>query len=196
MTRESPPGAWVDALADASARVSAGGLEGEADLALVALHDRHVGALHHWARRRFTDPREAEEVVQDTLVLAWRKRDQYDPERGSERAWLFGILRNVASSRHRSNERRLRVVRAARDDESVGSRSDEEDRELDAAAVAEALQSLSADHQAVIVRAYYQGQRLGTIAEALGIPEGTVKSRLYYGLRSLRAELEERGVLS
>ena len=174
---------------------SSGSFSAADELAVRELHDAHVQVLYAWARRRFTDPREAEEVVQDTLVLAWRKRDQYDPERGTERAWLFGILRNVASSRHRSNGRQLHVVRDVDQGGEGTSRSAEDDLGLEAVEVIEALLSLSPEHRAVIVAAFYRGQRLATIAEELDIPEGTVKSRLYYGLRNLRAQLEERGVL-
>lgn len=168
----------------------------ETDVSARALYDAHARALHAWARRRFADPREAEEVVQDTLVLAWRKRHTYDPKRGSERAWLFGILRNVASSRHRKNERGLHVVRPLVSSDRITHRSEEEDIQLDAAEVADAMASLSAEHKAVIVGAYFRGQRVHTIAKELGIPEGTVKSRLYYGLRTLRLALEERGMLA
>lgn len=171
-------------------------LEYQAEAAIRAMYDSHAQVLHHWARRRFVDPREAEEVVQDTLVQAWRKQHQFDPERGTERAWLFGILRNVASSRHRKNERGLRVVRPLQGADQVGSRAEEEDFELESAEIVEAVTSLNPEHRAVIVRAYFGGQRLRGIAEDLGIPEGTVKSRLYYGLRALRSSLEERGVVT
>ncbi len=58
----------------------------------------------------------------------------------------------------------------------------------------EALAGLSVEHRAVIVRAYYGGRSVAGIAEELGIPEGTVKSRLHYGLRALRLALQEKGV--
>lgn len=169
---------------------------GEADEAAVrALYDRHAGPLLGWANKQFADPREAEEAVQDTIVQAWRKADQYDPDRGSERAWLFGILRNTAVSRHRKTGRRLRIVRPVEltDDSAVSP--DGHDIELERAEIVDAINALSDDHRVVIVAAYYGGLRIGAIAGDLGVPEGTVKSRLYYGLRKLRAELEERGVL-
>jgi RNA polymerase sigma-70 factor (ECF subfamily) len=163
--------------------------------AVQALHDDHVQVLYAWARRRFSDRREAEEVVQDTLVLAWRKRHQYDPERGSERAWLFGILRNVASSRHRSTSRGLHVVSALDPGDERYAVSGDIDRELESAEIADAVAALNDEHRAVIIGAYFRGIRMRSLANELGIPEGTVKSRLYYGLRNLRVELEERGVL-
>ena len=160
------------------------------------LHDDHGRALHGWARRRFADPREAEEAVQDTLVLAWRKREQFDPARGTERSWLFGILRNVASSRHRTNVRGLQVARPLLSADRVASGDEDQERSLDAAELADALAALTPEHRAVVVGAYFRGQRIRTLAEELGLPEGTVKSRLYYALRSLRLLLEERGVLA
>lgn len=170
-------------------------LPGDAHAAIRSLHDEHAGVLYRWAERRFADPREAEEVVQDTLVLAWRKKDQFDPARGTERAWLFGILRNVSNSRHRHNGRRLRLVGPFDGSQRIPAQSGAEDRELEAAEIADAVASLGEDHRAVIVGAYFRGQRLAALADELGVPEGTVKSRLYYGLRKLRTELEERGVL-
>ncbi|MEO7122932.1 MAG: sigma-70 family RNA polymerase sigma factor, partial [Lacisediminihabitans sp.] len=65
---------------------------------------------------------------------------------------------------------------------------------LDAWLVSDALAALSPDHRAVVVRSYYQGQSTAEIAEALEIPDGTVKSRLHYALRALRLILQEQGV--
>lgn len=160
-----------------------------------ALHDEHVSALYGWARRRFSDRREAEEVVQDTLVLAWRKRHQYDSERRTERAWLFGILRNVAGSRHRKTTRGLHVVSALDPGDARYAVSGDIERELESTEIAEAVGALNDEPRVVIIGAYFRGMRMQSLAEELGIPEGTVNSRLSYGLRNLRAELEERGVL-
>ena len=65
---------------------------------------------------------------------------------------------------------------------------------FDAILIEEALASLLVDHRSVVVRAYFGGQTVAEIAAALEIPEGTVKSRLHYGLRSLRLALQEKGV--
>jgi RNA polymerase sigma-70 factor, ECF subfamily len=169
--------------------------EADIDVAARAMHDAHAAALLAWARRRMADPTEAEEVVQETLVQAWRKHHLYDPERGSERAWLFGIARNVAADRHRRNGRRLRLVpRNGSVDEPVDPMPDL-DRFVEESLLRDALLALSTEHRQVIIEAYYRGRTVREAAEQLAIPEGTVKSRLYYGLRSLRAELEARGVM-
>ena len=161
-------------------------------LAIREMYDAHASTLHGWARRRFPDEREAEELVQDTLYLAWKNRHQFDPDRGTERSWLFGILRNEAASRHRRNSRRLSLV--STDAHIVESTVDDVD-ELESIVVTEALNALSEDHRKVLIAAHLEGRRVREIPAELALPEGTVKSRLYYGLRSLRAELEERGIL-
>ena len=161
-------------------------------LAIRELHDTHASSLYRWALRRFPDAREAEELVQDALVLAWRKYDQFDPTRGTERSWLFGIVRNEAASRHRRNSRRLSLVST---DEPIDDPTTDEIDELESIVVTEALNALSADHRNVLIAAHFNGHRIREIAVDFGLPEGTVKSRLYYALRSLRTELEERGIL-
>lgn len=156
-------------------------------------HAAHAPALHAWARRRTADPREAEEIVQETLILAWRKYDQYDDRRGSERAWLFGIARNVAVDRYRRRQRHLRSVPSddvpdAVDDGDIG-------RAVETSHVRDALWSLSDAHRAVVFETYYRGRTVAEAARALTIPEGTVKSRLYHAMRALRRELERHEVL-
>lgn len=159
-----------------------------------ALYESHGPALEGWAYSRFSDRQLAEEVVQETVLAAWRKYDQYDPGRGSERAWMFGIARNVAASRHRRNERHLRsvptdpVTDAGIDDAELA-------RIAERSLIADAIRALSPDHRNVVSAAYWDGLSTKEIAARFGIPDGTVKSRLHYALRVLRAHLQEREVL-
>ncbi len=159
------------------------------------LFARHGSALDRWARRRFDDDQLAEEVVQETVLAAWRKYDQYTPERGTERAWIFGIARNTAATRHQRN---LRHLRAAPTDPIRDDGSDDADlaRLAERSLIAEALQALSDEHRSVVAAAYWEGLSTKEIASQLGIPDGTVKSRLHYALRILRVQLQEREVLS
>ena len=164
----------------------------DVDAAVRHLHAVHAPALHAWALHRTADPREAEEIVQETLIRAWRRQDQYDASRGSERAWLFGIARNVAIDRHR-RDRHLRTVPSDRLPES----SDGADigRAVENSHVRDALWSLSDAHRAVVVETYYRGRTTAEAAEVLAIPVGTVKSRLHQAMRALRRELERHEVL-
>lgn len=158
------------------------------------LHAEHGSALYGWARRRFADERDAEEVIAETLVKAWRHHDRFDPARGSERSWVFAIARNTASDHHRSSARRLRVVQPGEVPDEPESRSEIEGM-AEATVVHDALMDLSDEHRTVIIEAFFAGRTSSQIAERLDIPPGTVKSRLYYGMRRLRAALEERGLL-
>lgn len=155
------------------------------------LHDVYAGPLYVFAVRRLGDQQAAEEVVQDTLVRAWRSADRYDESRGPVAAWLFAIARNLVIDRTRR--------RAARPDEvrltAVPSDAGEIDRMLETWQVAEALAGLSTAHRDAIVACHYRGDTIAQAADRLGVPPGTVKSRLYYGLRALRLRLEEMGVV-
>ena len=143
---------------------------------------------------RFVDAQVAEEVVQEVVLAAWRKYDQFDPERGSERAWMFGIARNVAATRHARSRRHLRSIST---DITPDVEVDDVDmtRVVERSLIADGMQSLSTDHRAVIVAAFWDRLSTHEIAERLGVPDGTVKSRIHYGLRALRDALEERKVL-
>ncbi len=160
-----------------------------------ALYESHGSALEGWAYSRFADRQMAEEVVQETVLAAWRKYDQYDPVRGSERAWMFGIARNVAATRHRRNERHLRAV-STEPVVDTGIDDTELARITERSLIADAIRSLSADHRDVVSAAYWEGLSTKEIAARFGIPDGTVKSRLHYALRLLRTHLQERAVLT
>jgi RNA polymerase sigma-70 factor (ECF subfamily) len=151
-----------------------------------ALYENHGPGLERWARRRFDDGQFAEEVVQETVLVAWRKYDQFNPERGSERAWMFGIARNVAATRYRRHARHLRAVpTVSLRDEGV------EDAELaritERSLIVDAVRSLSDDHRNVVAAAFWEGLSTMEIAARFSIPDGTVKSRLHYAMRILRS---------
>lgn len=157
-----------------------------------ALHDVYAGPLYVFAYRRLRDRGAAEEVVQDTLVRAWRSSQRYDAARGSKAAWLFTIARNLVID----HQRRA----AARPDAealppAVADPVSEIDRMLETWQVADALSELSVAHREVILACHYRGHTIAEAAAVLGVPEGTVKSRLYYALRALRLRLEELGVV-
>lgn len=160
------------------------------------LHDAYAGALYLYAWRRLGDPGAAEEAVQDTLVRAWRHVHQFDPARGSVAAWLFGIARNVTTDWHRRQSARPRLVgspEAAPPDPDALTEAEVE-RTLEAWQLAEALHGLSQEHRDAVVEVHYLGYTVREAAERHELPVGTVKSRLYYGLRALRLRLEEMGV--
>ena len=121
---------------------------------------------------------------------------QSEHDRGEmvQRPFNYAIVDEVDSiviDEARSARRRHEVV-IAEPPERVGS--DDTDALLDAIIIEEALATLSSEHRAVIISAYYGGRSVAQAANELGIPEGTVKSRLHYGMRALRLALQERGM--
>jgi len=160
------------------------------------LYEKHGPAIHGWVQARFGDRQTAEEVVQEVVLAAWRKYDQFDPSRGTERSWMFGIARNVAATRHRRDKRHLAVVTNEMPDTvKASSGEDHAERVAEQSLVADAVRGLRDDHRAVITAAYWEGLSTKEIAGRLDIPDGTVKSRLHYAMRALRSGLEEEGVL-
>lgn len=148
----------------------------------------HAGELYGFAVRSLGDTGLAEEAVQETFVRAWRAGERFDPEIGSLRTWLFAILRNVVIDLGRARAARPRVAEGG-----IEPAVEPLEQALLSWQVEEALRRLGEDHRRVLVETYYRGRPYAEVAAELGIPEGTVKSRVYYGLRALRVVLEEMG---
>lgn len=172
-----------------------GGAISDQDAQLLrAMHDEHADALLAHALRLVNGDRQrAEDLVQETLLRAWRHPEALDPDRGSVRAWLFTIARNLAIDAWR--RRGTRVGEVVTDELPEPAQTvDETDRAVEAWTVAEALARLSPQHREVLVECFYQGRSVAEAAARLGVPPGTVKSRTHYALRSLRLILAEMGV--
>lgn len=160
---------------------------------LRALHDEHAAPLWRYVVHLTGDRALAEDIVQETLVRAWRKLSVLDQSQASARAWLFTVARNLVIDGKRSARNRHEIATDTMPEPVTANESDT-DALLDSWLVADALTALSAEHRAVIVHAYYGGRSVAEIARELDIPEGTVKSRLHYGLRALRLAMQEKGV--
>jgi RNA polymerase sigma-70 factor (ECF subfamily) len=161
---------------------------------LRAAYAAHGRELYGFALRSLGDTGLAEEAVQETFLRAWRHSDRFDPDVASLRTWLFAICRHVIVdlARRRAVRPPLADIAAATDGPPDGA--DEVDRALVAWQVEEALRRIGDDHRRVLVEVYYRARPYAEVAGELGVPVGTVKSRVYYGLRALRLALEEMGV--
>ena len=148
----------------------------------------HAGELFGFAVRSLGDAGLAEEAVQETFLRAWRAGERFDPELGSLRTWLFAILRNVVIDLSRARAARPGVAEGG-----VEPSVEPLEEALLAWQVEEALRRIGEQHRQVLVETYYRGRPYAEVAAELGVPEGTVKSRVYYGLRALKVALEEIG---
>ncbi len=148
----------------------------------------HAAELFGFAVRSLGDDGLAEEAVQETFLRAWRAGDRFDPQIGSLRTWLFAILRNVVIDLGRARAARPSVA-----DAGIEPSVEPFDEALLSWQIEEAMRRIGEQHRRVLIETYYRGRPYGEVAKELGVPEGTVKSRVYYGLRALRVVLEEMG---
>ncbi|WP_353952187.1 sigma-70 family RNA polymerase sigma factor [Knoellia sp. S7-12] len=157
------------------------------------LHDEHAAALWGYCLSLTgRDHARAEDVVQETLLRAWRNHDRLEESRGSVRSWLFTVARNIVIDEWRT--KRTHSELSVAEVPEVREPSDQTDQMLMSWVVADALLALSPDHRAVLVECYFKGASVAQAAHRLGIPDGTVKSRTHYALQALRLRLQEMGV--
>ncbi|BCJ52724.1 RNA polymerase sigma factor [Actinoplanes sp. NBRC 14428] len=161
---------------------------------MTALYTEHYAVLLSFISRYVHDRHKAEDLVQETLLRAWRHIGHLEPDPGRTRSYLLTIARNVVTNAWRAEQRRPHLVADDAAVEAMPS-ADTVDQMVEGWLVAEALERLSADHRAVVQAMYYEGRTVADAARSLSVPEGTVKSRAFYAVRALRQVFEEMGVL-
>lgn len=159
--------------------------------------DTHFPPLHGYLRRRVGEPL-AEEIAAETFARAFDRRASFDPHRSGVRAWLHGIAANLMHDHRRTEARRLRAYArtASRDERRDGADSDAVHGRLAAEerapALANALRSLRAPEREVLLLTAWADLSYDEIAEAIGVPVGTVRSRLHRARAHIRAELQRQ----
>lgn len=151
------------------------------------LFERYGAALLAYATGLTGSRSAAEEIVQETMLRAWRHAGELSPDAGVRR-WLMTVARNLAIDRGRARAARPREVTGL---DYVGPvLADHAGPVADALDMHEALRALSPKHRQVLIELYYNDRTAGEAAEHLGVPVGTVKSRAYHALRCLREHME------
>ena len=160
--------------------------------AFAALYDRHAGPIHRFAGRRLGDQL-ADDVVGETFLAAFRRRERYDLRRADARPWLYGIAANVIGKHRRAEVRMLRAFARTGADPVAAGHADLVDSRVCAAAVqrdlAAALAALTAGDRDVLLLIAWADLSYEETAAALGIPVGTVRSRLHRARRKVREAL-------
>ena len=164
------------------------------DALLTALYRQYRGPLLSFVLRLTAgDRQQAEDVVQETMVRAWREAHRLDLTEPSLMPWLATVARRIVIDEDRRRRARPPEVGGDMVDKPPVA-DDETESLLRKVVVVEALQDLSVAHREVLNETILRDRTVNEAAEVLGIPVGTVKSRVYYALKALRVVLTERGV--
>jgi RNA polymerase sigma-70 factor, ECF subfamily len=157
------------------------------DVAFAALVDLHGARCYAIAYRILRDTERARDAVQQAYLLAWRDLSKLrDPERFE--VWLHRLLINACYAEHNRHRRWTQHVRIIPVDPEGTPDATVSVAQRDA--LDRAFQHLSPEHRAVVVLHHHIGMPLAIVAEVVGVPLGTVKSRLHHGTRALRAVLD------
>jgi RNA polymerase sigma-70 factor, ECF subfamily len=160
--------------------------DGDGDAWLRSIGDRELDRAYRLAGFILGNAAEAEDATQDALARAWKRRSTLR-DGASGQAWFDRILVNSCRDRLRGRRRGIRWLPIEGD---AAASSDPFAAALAEDAVLRGLDVLDVDHRAVVVLRYWADLSLDAIAERLNVPVGTVKSRLHYALRDLRAAIE------
>lgn len=188
MSADAPPTDW-DALEDIELIEEAA--RGEVD-ALSALYDRFSGLLLTMAMRMLGDRAMAEDLVHDVFMEVWRNASRYDRSRGTVRTWVLVRLRSRALDRLRSASSRREVPSDDITPREAAPEVEDPSLQPDRVAVRQALTELPEEQRLVLELSYFQGLSSSEIAERMGSPLGTVKSRTAAALAKLRSVMEPK----
>ncbi|MEU4641850.1 sigma-70 family RNA polymerase sigma factor [Micromonospora sp. NPDC023814] len=154
-----------------------------------ALYDTHAKPVYSFLLRlTFGERQAAEDLLQETMVRAWRKIEALNADIATLRPWLLTVARRVAIDAGRAKRARPAEVGLV-DMTVLPSGDDAIERMLAVQTIKRAMARLTQDHRNVIIEVYFRERSAAEAAAVLGIPEGTVKSRTYHALRSLRAAM-------
>ncbi len=168
------------------------------EAAVHAAYLLHGAEIYRFLLRGLGDPGQAQDVTQETFLKAWRAGHRYDPTLSSLRVWLFGIARNAMIDAARASQARpwqRRLLDPPTVQESAGTVEDPSEEVVGQWVVAEALRRVSEHHRVAIVRTHLEERPYDEVAVELGIPVGTLRSRVFYGLKALRSAMDEMGVV-
>ncbi|MFI0444818.1 sigma-70 family RNA polymerase sigma factor [Actinomadura sp. 6N118] len=153
------------------------------------LYAEHGRMLLAYATRMTGDRGAAEDLVQETMIRAWRHAHIVATATVPLTGWLLTILRNLSFDRAR--RRAVRPSEVPELPEGGAAHGDHAERIVDSVVVLEALKSLSPEHNRVLVEIYFRHRSVAEVAEMFQIPQGTVKSRTHYAVRALRTALAD-----
>lgn len=158
--------------------------------AFAALFDHYAPRVKALLVRSGSPPSTAEELAQETLLTVWRKAHLFDPSRASAAAWIFTIARNLRIDGLRRADRAVYAEDFVPDSEDPPQPDAIVNGLQEANRVRAAIRTLNPDQAQAIEMAFFHEQTHTQISQALGVPLGTVKARIRFGMMKLRAFIE------
>lgn len=173
----------------------AGGMpQDDEDRLMRLLYDEHAQPLYRYVLKLVGgDSHRAEDVVQETLVRAWRNVSRIDADTRPLRPWLVTVARRIVIDDYRGRSSRPKEVDPA--PLEFMAAADELDDAMSFMVISEALEDLKPSHREMLLEVYTNGTSTRELSDKLGISLSAVKSRLFYSLQALRLALAERGVI-
>lgn len=168
---------------DLMSRVAAGDEEG-----FGALYDCFERSLYALGLRMLRDPGRAEELVQDTMMKVWRSAASFDGSKGHVSAWIFTLARRTGIDLIRKHARTPTPIESAAEAPDLNASEEESWRDWEIAVL---LGGLPEDQRVPVEMNVIQGYTQAEVATSLGLPLGTVKTRIYSGLRGMRQKIEQ-----
>ena len=160
------------------------------EAALGEVYDRFGRVAYGLALRILRDERLAEDAVQEAFLAVWRQAASFRPDRASARTWVLTLVHRRAVDLVRREERRRAETLEPETEPAGGSAAEDAELSSRRLAVQGALAQLPDDQRRPIELAYYGGLTQSELAEQLGLPLGTIKSRMFAGLKRLGELLE------
>jgi RNA polymerase sigma-70 factor (ECF subfamily) len=149
----------------------------------------HRAALLSYARRLTGgDHGRAEDVLQEAFLRAWHNLERLTPERGSVGGWLRRVVHNLVVDGHRTRQSRPTELELAPEHDDLVAQQDHSEAVLLSTMMEDALRLVLPVQRATLVEVYLNDRTSAQAAAELGVPVGTVKSRVFYGLRTLRQD--------
>jgi len=157
------------------------------------LYAHYAPQVKRYLMRSGADPVTAEEVAQDVLLTVWRRAPTYDPSRANPNTWIFTIARNRRIDRLRKENRpepeATEIIETMQPTQATDAQVAQARR---AAAVRQALATLPQEQAEVLQSSYFEGRSMRELADATGVPLGTIKSRSRLAMIRLRQVLEDQ----
>ena len=157
--------------------------------ALGTLYDRFAARLNGLALQILRDRHLAEDVLQELFIHVWEKADKFDPSKGTPAGWLMILCRNLSIDKLRSRVRREKRTSEFKNEESASPEKHLDENILQKE-VFDILEYLPMEQSIPIAMAFFQGMTQREISDKLGVPLGTIKTRIRLGLRKIRTMMD------